>query len=183
MGVVAAAIFFVIFMNFQDRFAVFNREESLDDSYDFRFEIWKKAFKIYTDHSTLGIGIGNYQSYVAKYSQDQYWIVDDGKNLLYYDHPESGYLKFLAELGWVGFALTFSLIIVPMTLGMWLYLRIKDERLLFLTASICSWALGFYSVYSFGDVRITILIATLVSLLIHFTYIGSNPQLKQHGPV
>jgi hypothetical protein len=183
MGLVAAGIFIVIFMNFQDKFAVFNREESLDESYDFRFQIWKKAFKIYSDNSTLGIGIGNYQSYVAKYSQDQYWIVDDGKNLLYYDHPESGYLKFLTELGWVGFALTFSLIIIPMAMGMWLYLKIKDERLLFLTASVCSWALGFYSVYSFGDVRITIMIATLVSLLVHFTFVGSHSEVTQHEPV
>lgn len=160
---VAVAMFVVIY-NFQDSFAVFNRGDNLSDSYDFRFSIWKDAFGIFLDNPLVGIAPGNYANYVSVHNPDQFWFVDN--DFLYYDHPESGYLKWLAEFGAIGFLTVILLFVIPMINSFFSYLKWKDTTFLLLISSILSWMAGFYTVYSFGDIRIQILITTIICLLI-----------------
>ena len=160
---VAVAMFVVIYI-FQDSFAVFNLGDNLSDSYDFRFSIWKDAFVIFLDNPLVGIAPGNYANYVSVHNPDQFWFVDN--DFLYYDHPESGYLKWLAEFGAIGFLTVILLIVIPMINSFFSYLKWKDTTFLLLISSILSWMAGFYTVYSFGDIRIQILITTIICLLI-----------------
>ncbi len=160
---VAVAMFVVIY-NFSDSFAVFNRGDNLSDSYDFRYGIWKDAFQIFLNNPFAGIAPGNYANYVSVHNPDQFWFVDN--DFLYYDHPESGYLKWLTEFGAIGFLSILLMIIIPMINSFFSYLKWRDTTFLLLISSILSWMAGFYTVYSFGDIRIQILITTILCLLI-----------------
>ena len=160
---VAIAMFTVIY-NFSESFAVFNRHDNLSDSYDFRFSIWKDAFGIFLDNPYFGIAPGNYSNYVSVHNPDQFWFIDN--DFLYYDHPESGYLKWLTEFGAIGFISIILLIVIPMVKGFFSYLKWKDTTYLLLISALLSWMVGFYTIYSIGDVRLQILITTFICLLI-----------------
>jgi putative inorganic carbon (hco3(-)) transporter len=65
-----------------------------------RFSIYAIAIKVFQDHPFIGVGIGNFEAvfkgYYLKYPQYQY------DPLIYHTH--NIYLKFLSELGIIGFA-------------------------------------------------------------------------------
>jgi hypothetical protein len=100
----------------------------------------------------------------VKLNPDQFWLVEN--EFIYFDHPESGYLKFLTELGATGFVCIFLFVLLPMFNAFLVYLRTKDSSIILLISAVLSWMTGFYSTYSFGDVRLKILIITILCLLI-----------------
>lgn len=150
--------------NYSSSFAMFQRGTNLSDSYEFRYAIWQDAFKIFTDNPFLGVGIGNYANYVSVHNPDQYWISDNV--ITFFDHPESGYLKFLTEFGALGFIIILLMIFTPLYKGIVLYFKTHKSFHLLLSASLITWLVGFYTVYSLGDIRILILVSTLLSLMI-----------------
>lgn len=164
MAIISVAILVSIFMyNFSDAIPIFNRAD-LADSYAFRYAIWQDAFAIFLDHPFFGIGMGNYANYVSIHNPDQYWISDN--DVTFFDHPESGYLKLLTEFGLIGFLAVMLFIIIPMYTGIVMYFKTKDLSLLILVSALSTWLIGFYTVYSFGDIRIKLLIISIVCMLI-----------------
>lgn len=164
VAIISVAILVSIFVyNFSAAIPIFNRAD-LADSYAFRYAIWQDAFAIFLDHPFFGIGMGNYANYVSVHNPDQYWISDNEITL--YDHPESGYLKLLTEFGIVGFFAAMFFILKPIYEGVAMYFKTKDLSLLILVSSITTWMIGFYTVYSFGDIRIKLLIVSIVCMLI-----------------
>jgi O-antigen ligase len=153
----------LVLYNYGDHFAMLNRDTTIDDAYDFRNSIWKDAFKISMDHPFVGIGIGDYAKYVSIHNPDQFFNTET--EIVYYDFPESGYLKLLTEFGFIGFAAIFSFIAIPIYKGITLFFKNKDMHLLLLIASIFCWLIGFYTVYSIGDIRMRILMVTIICLL------------------
>lgn len=162
----------IVAYNYSNSFAIFQRGSNLTDSYNFRYAIWEDAFRIFIDNPIWGIGIGNYANYVSVHNPDQYWINDNV--ITFFDHPESGYLKLLTEYGIFGFAVILFMIIVPLYKGILLYFKTRQTLHLLLTASLLTWLVGFYSVYSLGDIRILILVATLIGLMIADYKITTN---------
>ncbi len=158
------AIIGLIIYIYKDKFIIFNRGDNINDSYLFRVGIWKDAYKIFLAHPYFGIAPGNYSNYVSIHNQDQFWMADN--QILYYDHPESGYLKILTEYGIIGFLSFFLIIIITITKGFKQFIKTKDLNAIILISSITCWLIGFYTIYSLGDVRIQILIVTIISLLI-----------------
>jgi O-antigen ligase len=164
MAIISVAILVSIFIyNFSHTIPIFNRAD-LADSYEFRYAIWQDAFAIFLDHPFFGIGMGNYANYVSMHNPDQYWISDN--DVTFFDHPESGYLKLLTEFGLIGFLAVMFFIIKPIYTGVVLYFKTKDLSLLILVSALFTWLIGFYTVYSFGDIRIKILIISIVCMLI-----------------
>jgi hypothetical protein len=155
-----------IAIGFSNKFSIFQRE-ALNDSYSFRMSIWTSAYDIYLKHPLLGIGIGNYANYVSVYKPDQFWIANN--EIIMYDHPESGYLKFLIEFGTIGFFAILLIVLFPVIKGFNKYLKTKNIVLLFFVCAIISWMVGFYSVFSLGDNRIMVLISLIICMLISET--------------
>ena len=163
-AIVSVVILVSLFIyNFSDAIPIFKRDD-LGEAYAFRYAIWQDAFAIFQDHPFFGIGLGNYANYVSVHNPDQYWISDNEITL--YDHPESGYLKLLTEFGIVGFFAAMFFILKPIYEGIAMYFKTKDLSLLILVSSITTWMIGFYTVYSFGDIRIKLLIVSIVCMLI-----------------
>jgi O-antigen ligase len=165
LGLAGAAIVGAIGFAYSDKIPLFNRSESVDESYEIRNNYWQKALRIYDDHQVWGIGIGNYRNYVSQYAQDQFWLMENGE-ILFFDHPESGYLKFLVEFGIVGFCLSMLFFLVPIVSFVGEYVRHKCYTPFFLVASIISWMISFVTVYTLSDLRIATLLTTIVCLLI-----------------
>jgi len=159
--------FFIYY--FSDSFSMFQRS-SLGDAYDFRMSIWQDAINIFNHHPFFGIGIGNYSNYVSVHNPDQFWISDN--KITYFSHPESGYLKFLIELGILGFILVITFILFPIFLAFHYFIKSKDINIILIISALSSWLVGFYTVYSLDDSRIRILIVILIVLLI--TYYQNN---------
>jgi O-antigen ligase len=155
---------YLIAYNFSDSFAIFKRSGDMSETYDFRAAIWQDAFTIFTQNPFFGIGLGNYAHYVSLHNPDQFWLVEN--EFVYFDHPESGYLKFLTELGLTGFISIFLLILIPIFKGFILYFKTWDTSIILLIAAVVSWMVAFYSTYSFGEARIKILVVTIICLLI-----------------
>lgn len=158
---------------FQEQIPIFKRA-GIEESYLFRQSIWNEAIGIFNEHPYLGIGIGNYANYVSLHHPDQFWIHDN--EITFYDHPESGYLKILVEQGLLGFSLLFILILYPVFTAIINYKKTRNIENLNLVAAIISWMIGFYTVYSFGDVRIKILISTILVLTVASTFKSNNSQ-------
>lgn len=161
--VATLVVLVAIAIAYSEKFSIFQRE-NLNDSYEFRMSIWEAAYNIFKDNPILGIGIGNYSNYVNVHNPDQFWIADN--EIVIYDHPESGYLKLLTEFGIIGFIAILLFIVFPVIKGFFKYIKTKEMMLLFFVCSIISWMVGFYSVYSLGDVRITVLIASILCMLV-----------------
>ena len=160
----SAGVIYLLILSFPDKFVIFNRGTDLNDAYAFRTSIWADAFQIFFNHPFLGIGINNYANYVSAHNPDQVWLIDN--ELVSFDHPESGYLKYLTEFGAIGFVLFFLFIIGPVISIFFRYLKSKDTNIILLISALICWLIGFYSTYSFGDVRIKILVGTLISMMI-----------------
>ncbi len=169
LGALGIIVVAGIVLSLSQYLIVFSRGESLEDSYLVRNAIWQEAYKIFWKHPLLGIGIDNYAKYVEIYSPDQFWLVEGEK--VFFDHPESGYLKFLTELGLLGTLGIFTFIFGAIIKGLKVFLiKVKDFNIIFLISALLSWFLGFYSVYSLGDARIMILIATITGVLIAYVH-------------
>lgn len=156
-------IFFLVVYNFSENFAMFKRS-SLSDAYDFRKSIWEDAISIFTRNPFFGIGIGNYANYVSIHNPDQFWITDN--RITVFSHPESGYLKFLTEFGIFGFLSVVTLLLFPIFSAFGEFLKTRDASLILIISALLSWLVGFYTVYSFDDSRIRVLVTTLFCLLI-----------------
>ena len=55
---------------------------------------------------------------------------------------------------------------MPIIIGLKKYQKYNNTTTILLIASIATWIIGFYTVYSFGDVRIKILMVTIICMLI-----------------
>jgi len=146
---------------FQDQLPIFKRAD-LESSYIFRQMIWNDALAIHQNHPWFGIGIGNYANYVSLHNPDQFWIHNN--EITFYDHPESGYLKLLVEFGLPAFSLLVFMIFYTMYQNINVYAKTKLIEYLLYIAAIVSWLIGFYTVYSLGDIRIKLLIAVVLVL-------------------
>lgn len=161
----------------RNQFVMFNRGTPVDEAYEFRSMIWKAALNIFSDHSIVGIGLGNYSRFVQLYYPDQVWLRDH--EYLPFDHPENGYLKILTETGAIGFFVFLLFILLPIIYT----LKKSNSNIPFFTllliASIITWMISFYSTYTLGDIRIKLFLATILSLLIYYN-IGPNNDNKRH---
>jgi len=164
--VIAAAVIFFVALNFQDKLAIFNRGSDLNDTYDFRAGIWADAIDIFVNNPFWGIGLGNYGKYVFLHYPDQIWVINN--EISSFDQPESGYLLFLTEIGALGFATIFIFVIFPIIQTFYYYLKTKDLNFILMISSIMCWLIGFYSTYSLGDVRIKILVGSIISFMIAY---------------
>lgn len=162
--IVSGVLLYIMAYNYAESFVVFSRLTSLNDDYELRFSIWKDAYGIFRDNPVLGIGIGNYAKYVSIHNPDQFWIADN--NFAYFDHPESGYLKFLTEFGLPGFVTILALIVFPVIKAFRLFSKTGNRNILVVIAALASWMVGFYTLYSFDDTRIRVLIITVICLLV-----------------
>lgn len=150
---------------FKDSFILFNRGNTVNEMYDSRYQFWKEAIEIYFTKPFMGIGIGNYQSHVGKYYIDQYWLFNG--EITYYDQPESGYLKYLVEFGLWGFLLFMAFFLIPFFKGLVSIFTNSKQNLdiALMVASLISWFIGFITVCSFTDIRISIVISTITCIL------------------
>jgi O-antigen ligase len=115
------------------------------------------------DHPFFGIGIGNYAPYVFLHYPDQLLLINN--EIVSFDQPESGYLLFLTELGGLGFLCIMLFALLPIMRSFFFYFRSHNLQYILLISAICCWLIGFYSTYSLGDVRIMILVGTILSLM------------------
>lgn len=173
--IITSLALYLVAYNFQDSFSIFKRSGDMNETYEFRFAIWEDAFQIFLQHPVFGIGLGNYAHYVSIHNPDQFWVQDN--EFIYFDHPESGYLKFLTEMGGGGFVMIFSLIFLPMIKGFFTYIRTRDTSIILMIAAVFSWMVGFWSTYSFADSRVKILIVSILCLLI-----TSNNRIEAEHP-
>lgn len=151
----------IILITVGSELPIFKRA-SLTESYDFRNDIWNDAIEIYKSHPIWGIGAGNYADYVRIHNPDQFWMGDN--EMTFFDHPESGYLKILVEYGTAGFTSMIALILIPLFQSLFL----KDNiHSVILAAVIISWLIGFYTLYSIGDIRISMMVVLATCLLIN----------------
>ncbi|MBO9200844.1 MULTISPECIES: O-antigen ligase family protein [Niastella] len=164
-GCLAGGVLIAIFSH---SLVVFNRDDDINNSLDFRASIWKEAFNIYKAHPALGIGIGNYQDYVSRYAQDQYLVLEN--EIIFLDQPENGYLKILTEYGGPAFLIVFVLIIGAAVGGIRAWVKKQtDARVLLFIAPIISWLVSFVSLYSITDRRNLIVLICLCSFLIYLS--------------
>lgn len=163
IGAVASGL---VIAFFSKSMIMFNREDKLNNSLDFRAAIWREAYGIYQTHPMLGIGVGNYQNYVMKYSQDQYLVLDNDE-VIFLDQPENGYLKILTEYGGPGFVVVFAIILgsIVGAFRAW-YKKQTDARIFIFIASIVCWLVSFISLYSLSDRRNLLVLICPVCFLI-----------------
>lgn len=172
-GLMAAGIFMVV----APKSGVFDRAENLSSDYLFRQSIWEEAYGISKSHPYLGIGYGNYQSYIKKYAQNQYIEFQDGE-LVYFDQPENGYLKIMVELGFIGFGIFMLFLITPIIKGFTYYFQnIYDSKIAYIIASLISFMIAFNTVYSIYDNRLLLMMTSLIILMI--AYPTKEMQLKE----
>jgi O-antigen ligase len=73
--------------------------------FDDRLFIWSDTWDTFADHPLAGIGLGSFQSYLAKTRPGvfNYYGIGEAAGVEYIpDQPESGYLKILYEGGIIG---------------------------------------------------------------------------------
>lgn len=156
----------IVIAFFSQSLIIFNRQDDINNSLDFRQAIWSDAYKIYQSHPLLGIGVGNYKDFVSRYSQDQFLVLED--EIVWLDQPENGYLKILTEFGGAGFFLAFSLILGPVIGAMRAWFKKQtDGRVFLFIAPVVSWLVSFVSLYSLSDRRNLIVLVCMLSLLIY----------------
>ncbi len=163
VSIIVILLLSVVVYYFSESFSMFQRS-SVGDAYDFRISIWQDALNIFNQHPFFGIGIGNYSNYVSVHNPDQFWSSDN--RITYFSHPESGYLKILTEFGIVGFILVITFMLFPIFLAFNYFRKSKDINVVLIISAFSSWLVGFYTVYSFDDSRIRIVIVILICLLI-----------------
>lgn len=89
-----------------------------------RFEMWKAAWMIFSDHPIIGVGWGDYQLKIKE-------LVDEGlinRHVLVYYHPHNQYLSALAKGGVLGFLSMFSLFLFPgIIFYRYMHIKYKNE--------------------------------------------------------
>ena len=179
-GIIFALLAAGMFMLIAPKSGVFDRAENLSEDYLFRQSIWKEAFEISKAHPYLGIGYGNYKSYIKKYAQNQYLEIEDGE-LVYFDQPENGYLKIMVELGFIGFAIFMLFLITPIVKGFLNYFKnIYDAKIACFIASLMSFIVAFNTVYSIYDNRLLLMMTSLIILLIAYPTKETQPKEISH---
>jgi len=164
---------YFIITYFSSYFSFFNRNEDYSTSAVGRYEIWNGYLQIFFTHPFLGIGIGNIDNYIVKYSIGGYYFI--GNKIAYYG-PENGYLQLLIEFGLLGFIFVFILILIPVINAIRSYLRSHNSNIILLIASVISWMVAFTTVDSLVDKRILVVLVTLLCLLI----VSKNPPKAIH---
>jgi len=168
-GIVLIVVGFIAYVFVSPSSGVFERAGNLSDDYLFRKSIWTKALDISQDHPYLGIGWGNYQTYVTRHAQDQYLEMAEGE-LMYFTQPENGYLKILVEVGYLGFFIFLLFLIIPLLKGFIRYIQgVYDRHVIILIASLISWMVAFYTVYSITDYRLLIMVTSLIVLIVSYS--------------
>jgi len=178
IAIILSALFiFFIALNFQDKLSIFNRGNDLNETYDFRAGIWADAIEIFQNNLYWGIGLGNYGKYVFLHYPDQVWIIEN--EICAFDQPESGYLLILTEMGALGFIATFIFVLIPIIQSFYYYLKTKDLNFILMISSILCWLIGFYSTYSLGDVRIKILVGSIIALMIVYRTLKKSTEATE----
>jgi hypothetical protein len=99
------------------------------------------------------------------YDKEQHWQF--GNQIMFFDHPENGYLKFLTEFGIIGFVVIMIILCRPMVTGVRNYLKSKTSfDNILMVSSLLGWMVTFMTIYSLGDVRVLIVLVTLLCLLL-----------------
>lgn len=134
---------------------VFGRMQDIDESYDFRKEVfWAAAFQIFDDNQVLGIGPGNFQDYVDVNHYPVGHHIDG--EFVAATQPESGYLLWLDELGIMSVLWVIMIILV-----------IKKRGGRFFNISLLiPWMIGFVSVYSFISFHVVFLTFMVAALIL-----------------
>jgi hypothetical protein len=149
-----------------DSFIALERLRDIDESYDWRAEIWQGAVAIWKSHPFLGIGVGNYQQYAMAHAPYQSILLDNDE-VMYLDQPENGYLKVLTEFGLPGFLLFIAIFSVPLAKAFTRFRQADACRILFvLCASLVSWVIAFNSLYSIVDKRVLLVVAAIICSII-----------------
>ncbi|RPD47275.1 O-antigen ligase family protein [Paracnuella aquatica] len=175
VGIAGGLAGYLLIVLFGEYFPLFNREESASESFEFRNHIWQEALQIFRDNPVFGIGIGNYQSYVALYSPDQFWFLPENE-IMYFDHPESGYLKMLTEFGAIPFFLLCLYVVIPFFSGLRSFFnQWTDNRVFYFIGALVGWMISYITVYSLSDRRVLIMVALHISLLI----LAGNNKLEE----
>lgn len=153
------------------------RAENSDSDLAFRESIWLKAYNFFLESPVVGIGTGSYQAFVEKKDTEQFWTIND--EIVYYNHPESGFVLWLVEYGIFGFAiLTFVILYLINPFFKSKMIQKNDNFITLLEAAVISWVVGFVTVDSLGDKRIGIMLLILFSLLYLSKYNSSNKKIK-----
>lgn len=154
---------------------LFKRAEKSDDDLAFRAAIWTKAYSFFTENPILGIGTGGYSEFVQKRDPDQFWLVND--EIVYYNHPESGFLLWLVEFGIVVFLILITVILYMVNPFFKSKIK-KDNSITLLEAGIIAWVISFITVDSLGDKRIGVTLLILFSLLYLSKYNRTSKNIK-----
>lgn len=170
-GVITLVLGYFAFSAVSYDSTVMKRSKNFSEDLKFRAGLWEDALEIVKANPLLGIGSGNYQEYISRHDQDQYLEIEDGK-LMYFDQPESGYLKIMVELGLMGFFVFAMYLFRPILRSIKLLLRQQiPVRVIFLVAGLLGWMLAFSTVYSIFDYRILIFVAGLIVLIVSHPFI------------
>jgi len=157
----------LVFYLYKPDSGIFGRAENMGDDLSFRQSIWTETAGIIKIHPFLGIGFGNFESYLMKYHQDLYLQIESGGELMYFTQPENGYLKILVEQGYVAFIIFILFLLIPILKNIYLALLNKLPKYKgFIMASLISWVVAFNTVYSFLDYRLLLMVTIFTIILI-----------------
>jgi O-antigen ligase len=167
----------IVIYLFQDKLAIFNRGTDLQDTYDFRAQIWFQAIQMFIENPFFGVGLGNYGEYVFIHYPEQTWVINN--ELVAFDHPESGYLLYLTETGGIGFLCIMLLILFPLIKSLFAFFEFRDiNHILFISAILC-WIVGFYSTDSLGDVRMKIWVLMIFAIMISYRLKQTDTKIEE----
>jgi len=160
---VCAAIYLAIIF-FPGYFSMFNRQEGYDEAIIVRQKIWAEVLTTFVHNPLLGIGMGNYGSYVELHSLDGYYVIDG--EMVYYG-TENGFLKILVETGILGFIASFAFILIPVIKAIASNVKkINNQNVYYIIGAVLSWMTAFSTLYTLSDKRTVVLLTSLICILI-----------------
>jgi len=158
VAIYLAVIFFPAY------FSMFNRQEGYDEAIIVRQKIWAEVLTTFIHNPLLGIGMGNYGSYVELHSLDGYYVIDG--EMVYYG-TENGYLKILVETGILGFVAAFAFIFIPVIKAIVSHFKkINNQNVYYIIGAVLSWMTAFSTLYTLSDKRTVVLLTSLICILI-----------------
>ncbi|WP_300021574.1 O-antigen ligase family protein [uncultured Maribacter sp.] len=161
LGFLAAVIAYIAIPSSN---GIISRSGDIEGDLDFRQSIWEETYGIIKEKPLLGIGLGNFQEYTAKYHQDLYLEQAPGV-YTYFTQPENGYLKILVEHGLIAFGLFCLFFLYPFTkFAIKIFKHSINFNSIIIFAAICSWLIAFNTVYTLSDYRILIMVAFLLTV-------------------
>jgi len=167
---------YIAVISFPQSFAVFNRDEGVNDSFAIRSQIWREGWQVFSSNPLWGVGIGNYTSFnLRHFSFNGYYLINN--EVVYYG-TENGYLNILAECGISGLLSILLIVTTPLITSIKLYIGKKvNYNIFFLVASTFAWMIAFITTNTLDDKRTVVLLATILCLLISLNH---SPQ-KNHA--